>query len=1043
MRLAAEPTAPGELRRVVTVLFADLSGSTALGEQLDPEALRAILTRYFTALRAVIEHHGGTVEKFIGDAVMAVFGIPIAHEDDAVRAVRAAADIASTLEQLNVGLEAERGVSLSFRTGINTGEVVAAAGPSATTLVTGDTVNTAARLEQAAAPGETLLGSLTYSLVRDAVVAEPMPPLAAKGKAEPIEAFRLVSVSAGAAGRARRMGTALVGRDRELSHLEHVFRTVVDTSSAALFTLLGTAGVGKSRLTAEFLERAREDAIVLRGRCLSYGEGITYWPVGELIRTAAGITDADPADVARAKVEALFTDLPGADELSATISAAIGLTGDRFQQDGLFWAIRRLFEHLARERPVVAVVEDIHWAEPTMLDLIEHVVEWSRDVPLLVLCPARPQLLEVRPSWGGGKLNATTVLLEPLRPAATAELIRSQPGGDALPEDLVRRVAEAADGNPLFLEELVAMFIDDGILRAAPDGSWQPIDAIADVRIPVSIQALLAARLDQLAPPERGVAERASVVGRVFDRSAVTELSPEAERETVADALRGLVRKDVIRPERGDHGSGETFSFRHVLIRDAAYDGLSKNERSRLHEHFADWLEGTTGERLVEIEEIVGYHFEQAHENRRELGESGPPVDTLADRAARLLYRTGERAFHRQDHPAATVLLQRAHDLAVDPALRVRAGMRLARCLFKMQRPRDATEVGERVADEAAAIGDEVAAADARLSAVGARDTLGSIADRQLKAEVDRAGEVFERADDAEGLARIEMIRSYLHSREGRERESIEAARRAAVHSARSGDVAGVAGALANVADSYVFGSWPVADAIERVVEDLGTTSEVPDSHHMMLGALAILQAMAGNVGEARRSLEERAVLVAERGRTRDNANRFADGIVALLGEDPAWAVDELDHAYREAVDVGDFRIARMHGLTLAEIVLRLGDRDRAREIAGRLALDAEAPPDEVSAVEAVNALLASGDGNHAAAIEHARTAVEQIDGTDWLELRANAWLRLAGVLRAAGDTAAAARAGERAAELASRKGSVVTERRARALLAGLEERRS
>jgi hypothetical protein len=682
------------------------------------------------------------------------------------------------------------------------------------------------------------------------------------------------------------------------------------------------------------------------------------------------------------------------------------------------------------------VIEDIHWAEPSLLDLIEHVVEWSRDVPLLMLCPARPELLEIRPGWGGGKLNATTILLEPLPPSATAELIRTQPGGSALPEPLVRRVVEAADGNPLYLEELVAMLVDDGLVRIGPDGSWQAAASIGDVRIPASVQALLAARLDQLAPRERHAAQCASIVGREFDRPAVTELSPDPEREAVADSLRGLVRKDVVREMRGDQGSGDAYTFRHVLIRDAAYDGLSKSERARLHERFAAWLERTTGERLVEIEEIVAYHLEQAHRCRRELGESGTSVDALADRAARLLHQGGERAFRRQDHPAATGLLERSHRLAVDPRLRVRAGATLSRSLFRMQRPREAVEVGEAAASEADALGEDVTAAHARLTAVGARDTLGTVDDAEIRVAVDGARAAFEQAGDAAGLARIEMIESYLRSRAGQEHESIAAARRAAAYSAQAGDVAGVAAALANVADSYVFGTWPVADAITLVEQDLAATAAVPDSHHMTLGALATLHAMSGNAAVARGLLGEREALVAERGRTRDNANRLSDGLVAVLSDDPDWVVDALDLAYREALEQGDLRIARMHGLTLGEIIVDRGDPDRATAIADSLALaEGEGSPDEGAALEMLHALLASRSGDHTSAVRHARAAVELVEGTDWLEQRATAWLRLATVAQAAGDSTVAAEAAANAIELAARKGSVVTQRRAQALL--------
>jgi class 3 adenylate cyclase len=499
-----EPAAPArEVRKVVTVLFADVTGSTALGERLDPEALRGLMNRYFARIRAVIEAHGGTVEKFIGDAVMAVFGIPQVHEDDALRAVRAAWDIREALAALNAELETERGMTIRFRTGVNTGEVVAGEPGSGSTLVTGDTVNTAARLEQAAPPGEILLGRLTHSLVRDAVDAEPVDAVDAKGKAEPVEAFRLTGVHAGAEGRARHLDAPLVGRERELDRLASAYRSAVADQACTLFTLLGSAGVGKSRLTAEFLASVAGEARILRGRCLSYGEGVTYWPVGEIVRSAADITDADDAAAALEKVRLLLGDAREADTIAGRVGAGIGLTAEAAPKEDVAWAVRRLLERLASDRPLVVVVEDIHWAEPTLLELIEHVADWSRGAAILLLCTARPELLDDRPDWGGGKLNATTLLLEPLGGDATARLIEALPGGAALPATVVDRVMTAAEGNPLYVEELLGMLVDDGLLRADPAGDWHAGAGLEAVHIPPSITLLLAARLERLAPAER------------------------------------------------------------------------------------------------------------------------------------------------------------------------------------------------------------------------------------------------------------------------------------------------------------------------------------------------------------------------------------------------------------------------------------------------------------------------------------------------------------------------------------------------------------
>src|SRR6187402_2071430 len=364
---AAAP--PREQRKVVTILFCDLVGSTAIGESTDPESLRTRMRRYFEDLRAIVERHGGTVEKFVGDAVMAVFGIPTAHEDDALRAVRAAEEMRAAVSEH--GLEA--------RIGVNTGEVVV--GGEGETLVTGDPVNVAARLEQAAAPGEILIGDETRLLVRDAVSVEPIDPLALKGKSQPVHAFRLVEVLADAAPVARHLETPLVGRERERQRLWRDYEDAVADRTCRLFTLLGPAGIGKSRLVADFLERVVDDADVLRGRCLPYGEGITYWPLVEIL---AAIGIAPETIVASTPEETRVT-------------------------------FRRLLEARATERPQVVVVDDLQWAEPVFVDLVEHVADLSRNAPVFLVCVARTELLDVRPAWGGGKLNATALLLEPLR----------------------------------------------------------------------------------------------------------------------------------------------------------------------------------------------------------------------------------------------------------------------------------------------------------------------------------------------------------------------------------------------------------------------------------------------------------------------------------------------------------------------------------------------------------------------------------------------------------------------------------------------------
>ena len=595
---AAEPA--HEQRKTVTVLFCDVTGSTALGESKDPEALRALLARYFERMKGIVESHGGTVEKFIGDAVMAVFGVPLLHEDDALRACRAAVEMRDAFPELGI----------TGRIGVTTGEVVTG---TAERLATGAVVNVAARLEQAAAPGEVLIGAETLALVREAVAAEPVEPLTLKGKSEPVAAFRLSSAHAELA---RRLATPMVGRETELRRLRDAFAQAVHDRSCQLFTVLGAAGVGKSRLAAEFL--AGSEARVVQGRCLSYGEGITYWPVVEIVKQLDALPEGDAA---------------------APIRSLLGETESATTAEEIAWGFRKLLEQEAAEGPLVCVLDDLHWAEETLLDLVEHVADLSRDAPVLLLCLARPELLEKRPAWGGGKWNSTTVLLEPLDAAETERLLDELGGVEP---GLRQRITAAAEGNPLFLEEMLAL------VRASGDGG--------KISVPPTIQALLAARLDQLDPAERAVLERGSVEGRIFHQSAVQALG---NGEPQTPRLVALVRKQLVRPDTPQFAGEEAYRFRHLLIRDAAYDSLPKVVRADLHERFADWLE-ERGTDLVELDEILGHHLEQAARYKAELEQ---PDAALGERAAQRLTAAGRRALGRGDDRAAASLLERSLEL--------------------------------------------------------------------------------------------------------------------------------------------------------------------------------------------------------------------------------------------------------------------------------------------------------------------------------------------------------------------------------------------
>jgi class 3 adenylate cyclase len=1034
---ALAPLQSREVRKTITVLFADVTGSTALGEQLDPETMRSIMAHYFTMMKAVIEHHGGTVEKFIGDAVMAVFGIPQVHEDDALRAVRAAAAIKTELARLNTELEESRGIAIRFRTGVNTGEVVAGDPATGQTLVTGDTVNVAARLEQHAPPGEILLGAVTWSLVRDAVEVEPVEPIAAKGKAAPVPAWRLLSVKPGEAGRRRRLDTPLVGRERELGRLEQAFRQAVADGAPGLFTLLGSAGVGKSRLVAEFVSSLAGQATVLRGHCLSYGEGITYWPIGEIVRGAAGIDEADTAEAARAKVRAILGGERDGDVLAARISSAIGLSPEAAPQEEIFWAIRKLLELLASERRLVVVVEDIHWAEPTLLDLLEHIVDWSRDAPLLILCTARPELLDGRPGWGGGKLNATTALLEALAADATGRLIAALPGGQALPEAVVGRIAAAAEGNPLYLEEMLAMLVDDGRLVEAGDGTWQVTGDLGTVPVPASISALLAARLEQLAPAERAVAERASVVGRVFEAAAVSELSDDALRPAVSASLLALVRKELVRPERSELTAGDAFRFRHILIRDAAYAALPKADRAALHERFADWLEQTAGERLPELEEIVGHHLEQAHRYRTELGESGPVLERLGERAVAHLWPVATEVLEWGDPRRALGMLQRVESMMPRNAVTLTdlfldihgAHRRLG------HREEASAAIGRA---EASFRGAQDSAPAHRLALVvahAAMDRPGSGQVEAYRQASHAAITAAERMGDDLLLSRAQLSLASAEALLGRLTASRDILLRRAELDRRLGRLASCAVDLSGVANMLPVGPWPVDESLRRCTALLEETDGYPDAQATILLAAGALEMFRGDLTTGRRHFAEVKQIADELGVVVPLAAAdwpLAVGLTELLVGEPHLAIDPLRWAIpvlRTAGDLGHLAsLAPLAGQVLAAV----GELEEAEDMTelGR-SLAAEEDLDAQIRWRLAQSTTRLARGRAADAVDLLAEARHRLMGSEFHLLQFEVELTATAAGRQLGDRDMVENGRRRAIELAEAKGSPALRQRA------------
>ena len=615
-------------RKLATVVFVDLVSSTEQVAGFDPEVVRRRISRYFDQVSQCIVTHGGTVEKFAGDAIMAAFGVPLAHEDDAERAVRAAT---ATIERVrDLGLEA--------RIGIESGEVVTEDADS--TFATGEAVNLAARLQQHAAANEILVGPGAVRLLRDVVELETLHPIELRGWVDPILASRVLCI-AGPGTTVRGLTTPFVGRDVELELFENTYARTVRDRRATLLTVYGDPGVGKSRLVREFLDGV-EGATILSGRCLPYGEGVTYWPLAEMVKQSAGIADDDPSETAQKKLRDYCEDDAVADLLALAVGVLEAVEGERAQQE-IAWAARGWAQRLAEAQPLVLVFEDVHWAEEPLLELIEHLASTIREAPLFLVCVARPDLLDVRPTWGGGRVRSTSLELESLRPEESEELVTALARELELAVD-VDRVLAKSEGNPLFVEETVRMLAEQ-----------------RGDRIPDTVQALIGARIDRLPAAQRLSLQRASVIGRVFMRGALAWLSPEVE--DVDGCLEELLQRDLIvrEPRATMHGES-AYKFKHVLIREVAYGGLSKTARADLHRAYADWLGKNAGDELVEIR---AFHLDQATRLVAEL-DGAAPVE-LRRVAAEALTKAGRRALSRESFRSARKLLLRA--VEVEPTL--------------------------------------------------------------------------------------------------------------------------------------------------------------------------------------------------------------------------------------------------------------------------------------------------------------------------------------------------------------------------------------
>ena len=976
-------------RRLVTSVFCDLSGSTGMGERADAEAVFELMRSYFDAARAALERHGGAVEKFIGDAVVGMFGVPETHEDDALRACRAALEIQDRIASLNSELKARLDTEIAVRIGVNTGEVVAGDAArremfaTGDAVVLGDAVNIAARLEQAAAPGEILLGDATYRLVKGAVVAEPVAPIQAKGKSEPLIVYRLLEVSAH--GPIPRMASAaLVGRLEELDRLESELDQVRSENRSRLITIVGEAGVGKSRLAAELLEGAGERARIAQGACLSYGEGITYWPIAQVVRGLAGIRDDHTLDEARSRLPLRIQQLLGLSEGTMTADQA----GD---------AVAELLAAAEPDRLLVVVVDDIHWAEPGLLELLVRLPRLLDGKPVAILCLARPELLEQRPDWD------VTVRLEPLGSAQVDLLLENleAPAGARV------RIAQAAAGNPLFAEELVAWAHEGGNMNA----------------LPTSLNALLSARLDRLERSERDALERGAVEGELFHQAAVVELTDQPSRTAVPLGLGELNRKDMIRLVATSL-AGEIFAYRfkHILVRDAAYRATTKKLRASLHERYADWLEQRAGGRVGEYHEILGYHLEQAYEYRSELGDRDEP---LAARAGRHLGAAGRRANDRADVNAAASLLGRATKLfPADSPERLELMRHLVYAVDQTGRMREARTISQELYERATALGDRRLAAHGKSYATPHPFFDVESDPAAATAAFEEVIATFEELGDGAGLAAAKRRLALVHRIRGRFAASAALLEEALVSADACDDMSTRRAVVYSLANDISFGPMPVALAIPRA-ERLRTESR--DDHVLEAAVdrhLSLLYAMAGRFEEAR-SLELHAGPVLEEADLESLSwgSLGASSRTKILLGDVAGAERDLRAKWRAyPVEAGTSQsLAIAAAQALACLYCREG---RWEEAEGCLAaVRREGSENGDGRIAAAG--LASHYGNHEEAVTLARRAVEMRQRTDALSGRAEAWLALARAERAAGHIEGADSAIAMALSLLDQKGNI------------------
>jgi predicted ATPase/class 3 adenylate cyclase len=1066
-RLSAAP--PSEEFKIVTIIFCDVVKSTRLGRQLGRLPMQRLMARYSETVRRVFGGHGASIGKRHGDGFMAAFGIPQLHEDDALRAVRAATELRTALGELAVELRRDRGIDLNVRLGVNTGTVLVRDAGTVEEEVTGPAVNLAKRFEEAAGTDQILIGDETYRLVIDAVLVEPAGTLAVDGIPEPQDVWRLLEVLPDRPGRGRRLDAPMVGRGLEQGLLLQLFDRVVAERSCHLVTVLGSAGVGKSRLVDEVVEGLRARATVVRAHCLAYGDSVTLWPMVEIIRQAAGIKPDDSASTVHQRLRSLIGSEQRGELIIRRIAQLLGFGHDAGLPEDTLWAMQRLLERLAREQALVLIIDDLQWAEPTLLDAIEHIAESSTDTPILLVCMARPdELFPRREHWPGGKANALSFMLSPLGDREGEQLVGHLLGGRVDPAAQAH-ISRWAQGYPLIVEELVTHLRDEGRLESAGgrwvlrlDGEeeaalprtarWKADEERAEPAVPTSIQALLLARLERLAARGRALIERAAVVGEQFHLGDIEALSSGPVAKDVDEGLHELVRLDLIRPDHGPasvplpSGSGDAYRFRHIMIRTVAYERMPDDRRAELHERYADWLERNTEDRRSQFDEIIGYHLYEAFRYHLKLDPTAASTRTLATRAGQRYASAGQRAGNRGDIPLTLAWLRRAvRLLPEDHKDRVRALLPLAEALQASGELANAMDTYQESVNAASAAGDAGLTAHAT---IGRLHTTALCHPEQFmrdgQDEIELAIPIFDRHGDRLGLAKAGHLLAHLEWTRGRLTQARSAAERARDFAHEAGDLhweAVIEGLRCLI---LYWGPWPL-DEVTRINHEALEVARRRGMQSLEATArmvLARVAAMRGSFEEARQLVSSaNAITVLTGERLTQAADCISEALVELLAGELGPAALTLRRGYESLERMGGTGPRAAVAVMLARVLL-LQSRDDEAEAMTRICeqITADNQLDVQIKWRAVRAIVLGRRGELESAERLVREAIDMAEQTDQLDTRAETRVDLAEVLQLAGRGHEAARELERAIWLHTEKGNEVAERNARKLLSRIAQ---